>query len=489
MLTTNSILPLLALLAPLIAVPGILSSRHPNVREAWTFAAAAVLFGLVLSLLPSVLSGQHPAFVIAPVIPGAPLALRVDAAGMLFAIVASLLWIVTTAYSIGYMRSLQEHAQTRFFAFFATSLFATIGVAFSANLLTMYLFYELLSFATYPLVTHHQDEEAVKSGRKYLAYIVGASIGFALPALIATHILSGGDLSFGAGSMLSGEVGPATAAVLLVLFLFGFAKAAIMPLHGWLPAAMVAPTPVSALLHAVAVVKVGAFCIVRVVADVFGFEMLASMHLGGVITALAAVTMIGASLIALSQDGLKRRLAFSTIGQLAYIVMGVGLLTPLAVTGGVLHIAMHAFGKITLFFCAGAIYVATGEKYISRMGGLGRRMPWTMLAFFVGSLSIIGVPPTGGFLSKWNLLLGSAQAEAWVIMGVLLLSSLLNAAYFLPIVYRAFFPAPGAAALVESAGEAPAWCLAPPLFCAAVSVAVFFHPEPFIQLARMVAGL
>jgi multicomponent Na+:H+ antiporter subunit D len=353
----------------------------------------------------------------------------------------------------------------------------------------MYLFYELLSFATYPLVTHHQDEEAVKSGRKYLGYIVGTSIGLALPALLATYMLSGGELAFGGGSMLAGNAGAGTAAVLLVLFLFGFAKGALMPMHGWLPAAMVAPTPVSALLHAVAVVKVGAFCIVRVVTEVFGVDMLATLGLGGIITAIAAVTMLAASLIALTQDGLKRRLAFSTIGQLSYIAMGVGLLTPLAVTGGVLHIAMHAFGKITLFFCAGAIYVATGEKYISRMGGLGRRMPWTMLAFFIGSLSIIGVPPTGGFLSKWHLLLGTVQAEAWVIMGVLLLSSLLNAAYFLPLVYRAWFPVPGTANFDGPAKEAPTWCLAPPLVTAAISVAVFFHPEPLIQLARMVAGL
>lgn len=485
--TVASVLPLLALLAPLAAVPGILSARNPNVREAWSFAAALTLFGLVLGMLPGVLSGNLPVFEIAPVIPGAPLALRVDAAGMIFALVASLLWIVTTAYSLGYMRGLKEHAQTRFFSFFAVSLFATIGVAFSANLLTMYLFYELLSFATYPLVTHHQDEEATKAGRKYLAYIVGASIGLALPALIITYLLSG-SLAFGQGSMLAGKIGSAAGAVLLVFFLFGFAKAALMPFHSWLPAAMVAPTPVSALLHAVAVVKVGAFCILRVVTEVFGIDTLAALGLGGIITVLASITMIVASLIALSQDGLKRRLAFSTIGQLAYIVLGVGLLTPLGVMGGVLHIAMHAVSKITLFFCAGAIFVATGEKYISRMGGIGRRMPWTMLAFLIGSVSIIGIPPTAGFLSKWNLLLGTLQGDHWVLAGVLLVSSLLNAAYLLPVVYRAWFPPPGTVNFEGPMREAPAWCVAPALITAAISVIIFFHPEPVLRLARMAAG-
>ncbi|WP_029896771.1 monovalent cation/H+ antiporter subunit D family protein [Desulfohalovibrio reitneri] len=488
MQTTTSILPLLALLAPLVAVPGILSARGPNIREAWSFTAAALLFGLVLSLLPQVLDGATPTVLLAPVIPGAPLALRVDAAGMLFALVASSLWIVTTAYAIGYTRSLNKKSQTRFYTFFALSIFAAIGVAFSANLLTMYLFYELLSFSTYPLVTHGQDEEAKKSGRKYLTYIVGTSIGLALPAVIATHVLSG-SLGFGEGSMLAGHVSSGVGAVLLVMFLFGFAKAALMPVHGWLPAAMVAPTPVSALLHAVAVVKAGAFCIVRVVTEVFGVDLLATLGLGGIITALAAVTMLVASLIALSQDGLKRRLAFSTIGQLAYIAMGVGMLTPMGVTGGVLHIAMHAFGKITLFFCAGAIYVATGEKYISRMGGIGRRMPWTMLAFFIGSLSIIGVPPTGGFLSKWHLLLGTLQGEHWVLLGVLLLSSLLNAMYFLPIVYRAWFVPENEANFGKPVQEAPSWCLVPPLITAALSIAVFLHPTPLVDLARMVAGL
>lgn len=487
MLTLESILPLLALLAPLTAIPGILSARGPNIREAYTFAAALLLLGIVLAMLPGVLNGQSPELVLFNVIPGAPIALRMDPAGMLFALVASTLWIVTTAYAIGYMRAKKEKNQTRFYAFFAVSLFATMGAAMSANLLTLYLFYELLSFSTYPLVGHHQNDEAKKGARKYLTYLVSTSIGLALPALLVTAMLSG-TLDFGGAPLLEGKVDSVAGAVLLVAFLLGFAKSALMPVHGWLPAAMVAPTPVSALLHAVAVVKVGAFCAVRVVTEVFGMDFLGSLGIGEIITGLAAVTMLVSSFTALTQDGLKRRLAFSTIGQLSYIVLGVGMLNVVAATGGILHIAMHAIGKITLFFCAGAIYVATGEKYISRMGGIGRRMPLTMLAFLIGSLAIIGVPPTGGFLSKWNLLSGSLQGGHWILAGVLVVSSLLNASYFLPIVYKAWFCAPDEAQHAAPVREAPAWCLVPLLITAALSVAVFFYPETLIKLATMAAG-
>jgi len=487
MQTIYSLQPFLAILAALTAVPGIISARTPNIREAWTFAAALLMFGLVASMAPAVLAGKEYYFLLAPVIPGAPLALRVDAMGLLFALVASLLWVVTSAYSIGYMRGLNEHAQTRFFSYFAVSLFAAVGVAFSANLLTMYLFYELLSFSTYPLVAHHQDEESRKSGRKYLAYIVGTSIGLLLPAMILVYNLTG-TLDFQAVGVIGQHASSGLLLALVVAFLFGFAKAGLMPVHSWLPAAMVAPTPVSALLHAVAVVKVGVFCIFRVVTDVFGPETLSSLHLGNFITAVAAVTMVVASLIALSQDELKRRLAFSTVSQLSYIVLGAGLLNAAGMTGGLLHIAMHAFGKITLFFCAGAIFVATGEKYISKMTGIGRRMPLTMLAFFIGSLSIIGIPPTGGFLSKWGLLMGSVQGEHWVLVGVLVFSSMLNAAYFLPIVYRAFFCPPKESLHSGPVREAPTLCVAPTLITAGLSVAVFFYPHVFLNLARMAVG-
>jgi len=482
--TIVSIRPLVAVLVSICAVPLLILSKRSNIRETWTFAAAVAKFLIVLSMLPAILNGSQIVYTLAEVVPGAAIKFRVDPLGMLFALVASSLWIITSAYSIGYMRGLQEHSQTRYFCFFALALSATIGVAFSANLLTLYLFYEMLSLATYPLVTHHQDEEARASGRKYLTYILGTSIGLLLPAMLISYNLAG-TLEFARQGFLAGTCSKGLVAMLLVFFIFGFAKAAVMPFHGWLPAAMVAPTPVSALLHAVAVVKVGVFSIVRVLTGVLGTDLLSSLDLGLVICIAASFTIIVASLIALSQDNLKRLLAFSTIGQLSYIVLGVGLLSPKGMTGGILHMAMHAFGKITLFFCAGAIFVATGKRNISEMVGIGKRMPLTMAAFFIASLSIIGLPPTGGFLSKWYLVLGSLEAHQTVILVVLLTSSLLNAAYFMPIVYRAFFNPPDGNAQDTGIQEAPLFCVVPLTVTALISILLFFYPQPFFRLAQM----
>jgi multicomponent Na+:H+ antiporter subunit D len=483
--TIVSIKPLLAVLVSLMVVPILASSRAPNVREAWTFLAAGVKFLIVLSMLPTILKGTEIVYTIAEFVPGAAIQFRVDAFGMLFALVSSSLWIITTAYSIGYMRALKEHSQTRYFVFFAVALSATVGVAFSANLLTMYLFYEMLSFATYPLVTHHQDKEARSSGRKYLLYIVGTSIGLVLPAMLICYNLTG-TLEFGKQGFMAGAgASKGLIGLLMVMLVFGFAKAAIMPFHSWLPAAMVAPTPVSALLHAVAVVKVGVFSVVRVITCVFGTNLLLSLDLGTIIVFAASVTILVGSFIALSQDGLKRMLAFSTIAQLSYVVLGVALLSPKGMTGGMVHIAMHAFGKITLFFCAGAIFVATGKKNMSDMVGIGRRMPITMTAFFIGALSIIGMPPCGGFISKWYLVLGSLQAQQIPVLVVLLFSSLLNAAYFMPFVYKAFFCKPEEAMFENTIKEAPPFCVVPLVVTAIISIILLFYPQPFVRLASM----
>ncbi|MBW1803533.1 MAG: monovalent cation/H+ antiporter subunit D family protein [Deltaproteobacteria bacterium] len=483
--TITSIKPFLAVLVYLCVVPLLIASRAPNVREEWTFVAAAAKFLIVVSMVPTVLKGTEIVYTLVEVIPGVAIKFRVDALGMLFALVSSSLWIVTSVYSIGYMRGLKEHSQTRYFCFFALALSATIGVAFSANLLTLYLFYEMLSFATYPLVTHHQDEEARSSGRKYLLYIVGTSIGFVLPAMLISYNLAG-TLEFARHGFLAGTGSKGLIGLLLVLLIFGFAKAAIMPFHSWLPAAMVAPTPVSALLHAVAVVKVGVFSVVRVLTGVFGINLLLSFNFGPFIIFIASVTILVVSFIALTQDNLKRLLAFSTIAQLSYIVLGVGLLSPKGMTGGMVHIAMHAFGKITLFFCAGAIFVATGKRNISEMIGIGRRMPVTMAAFFIASLSIIGLPPCGGFISKWYLVLGSLEAHQVPILVVLLFSSLLNAAYFMPVVYKAFFCTPEETMFEKGVKEAPAFCVVPLVVTALGSMALFFYPQPFFRLASMV---
>jgi len=482
--TVFSVKPFLAVLVSLIAIPCIISSRSQNIRESWTFVAAAIKLALVLSMLPLVLNGGVVEYTVCQVFPNLGIAFRVDAFGMLFALVASSLWIVTSIYSIGYMRALDEHSQTRYFCFFAVALSATIGVAFSANLLTMYLFYEMLSLATYPLVTHHQDKEARSSGRKYLLYILGGSIGFALPAMLITYHFTG-TLDFTGHGVMAGHVTSGTALVLSLMFLFGFAKVGIMPMHSWLPAAMVAPTPVSALLHAVAVVKVGAFSVVRVFTGIVGTGVLAQYNISLIVCVIASFTVIVASMIALSQDELKRRLAFSTIGQLSYIILGVALLSESGMTGGMLHIAMHAFGKITLFFCAGAIFCATGIKYISKMKGIGRRMPITMTAFLIGSLSVVGLPPCGGFISKWYLVLGTIEAGQIAFLFVLLSSSFLNAAYFFPVFYNAFFCSPEEMLFEDKVDEAPIWCVVPLVITAGISIVLFFYPQPFLNLAKL----
>lgn len=493
--TVQSFLPLWACLASLAAVPVIvIFRREPTLREFTTFAAGIAKFALVLAMLPVILEGKVIVTTLVDGIGGinVPIAFRVDALGMLFALVASSLWILTSLYAIGYMRGLHEHSQTRFFAFFALSLCATLGVAFAGNLLTLYLFYEMLSLSTWPLVTHHQDKEARTGGRTYLSYLLGTSIAFAIPAVLFTYTRSGGNLDFGPEAILAQSgLGYWPALVLLLGFAFGFSKAGLMPFHSWLPGAMVAPTPVSALLHAVAVVKVGVFCVIRVVTGVFGLDLLGGLGVNLVLAWIAAFTIVTSSLIALTQDNLKRRLAFSTIGQLAYIVLGVALLNDHAVTGSVLHIAAHAVAKITLFFCAGAIFVATGKKYVSELAGLGRTMPVTMAAFFVGALGVIGLPPSLGLISKFHLVVGAADAGQIALLCVFLVSTILNAAYFLPVAWIAFFPKKGSVPpelerpfAWSSVREAPWACVAPLTLTALLSTVLFFASGFLQELAQ-----
>ena len=479
--------PLLAFLAPLVGLIGIAlaGEKRANLRELFTFLAAITQASLVLSMLPMVLSGAVIEFQIWQVFTNVPLLFRVDGPGLLFACVASILWIATTLYSVGYMRGLKEHAQTRFYSFFALSLSATIGVAFSANLLTIYFFYEMLSVSTFPLVTHMQDKEARTGGRTYLGYLLFTSLCLLLPALSWCYVwLDGGEIAmdFLADTGKLEFFSQNTQMILLVLFTFGFAKAGLMPLHSWLPGAMVAPTQVSALLHAVAVVKVGVFCVYRTYADLFGPEVLKRMDGQDWMIGLACATILISSLVALSQDNLKRRLAFSTIGQLGYVVLGATLATEQGMGGSVLHIAMHACGKITLFFCAGAIFVATGKKYVSQLRGLGRKMPVTMGAFMIGSLSVIGLPPLGGFVSKWYLALGALDRDAIWVVFVLLVSSLLNVFYLLPVAVTAFFRNDEDE---DNSGikEAPWACVVPLAVTAIGCFGLFFLSGPLLRLA------
>jgi len=482
-----SVIPLLAVLAPALGALFIAftGERRPNLRELWSFVAGLTMLTLIASMVPEVLSGGAPEIVLFRLLPGIELAFRADAFGLLFAIGASVLWLLTSAYSIGYMRTLKEHAQTRYFACFALALTATVGVALSANLFTMFLFYEGLTLVTYPLVGHHGDDKARAGARKYIIYLLGAAKVFLLAAIILTYNLAG-TLEFRAGGILPADKlaeQPTLLLVIFALFLFGFAKNALMPLHSWLPAAMVAPTPVSALLHAVAVVKTGVFCTVRVFLFVFGPDAMREIGADQLALVAASFTILVASLLALSQDNLKARLAFSTVSQLSYIILGATLLNASGVMGGVAHITNHAVSKITLFFCAGSIYVSTRKTEISQLSGLAKRMPWTMAAFSLASLSIVGIPLTSGFVSKWYLVLGAVELKSLPVLGVLLSSSLLTAAYLGPIVFKAYFePEPPGNNDRDEIHEVP-WMVAPLAITAALSLLLGLFPGPVLELA------
>ena len=441
--------PVAAVLISAAAIVLIVASyRRPNVRDAWSVLAAVGKFAVVASMVPGVLDGTEYRWSLGMVpgldsefVFGIEFALRADPLGMLFALLASFLWIFTAFYSVGYMRGLDEPNQTRFFAAFAGSLSAAIGIAFAENLVTIFLFYELLSVATYPLVAHDETEEARTAGRKYLAYTFFGG-GFLVLAGTALVFVLTGTTTFGATATELANADPALARAAFGLLAAGFGvKAALMPLHSWLPDAMVAPTPVSGLLHAVAVVKSGAFGVARVVLEVFEPDLVSDLGVGVILAAVAAFTLTVASVIALRQDRLKRRLAYSTISQLSYIVLGLSILGETATVGGLLHIPAHAFMKLTLFFCAGFIHVETHTDYISEMDGIGKRMPLTMVAFAVAAAGMAGIPLVAGFVSKWFILIGAVEAGGGqtVFAVVLLVSGVLNVAYFWPIVYGAFF--------------------------------------------------
>ena len=483
-LTPDILLPLIVIMPLLAAALLPLCHKNPNLREGITLIAGATTTLLTISLLPTVLNGITPEFQLAEPIPGLSLALKLEPLGMLFALIASSLWLVTSIYSIGYMRGAKEINQTRFYICFALAASFTLGLAFSSNLLTLFVFYEALTLSTYPLVTHKGSEEARKGGRVYLGILLTTSIMFFLPAIIWTYATAG-TLDFTPGGVFNSHTSTFTAGILLLLFFFGAGKAALMPFHRWLPSAMVAPTPVSALLHAVAVVKAGVFTVLKISVYIFGLDLLGTLATRDFLMYLAAAGILLASLVAMTKDNLKARLAYSTVSQLGYITLGALLAVQAGVIGAGMHIAMHAFGKITLFFCAGAIYVATKKTNISDMKGLGRAMPLTMAAFFIGSLSIIGLPPTGGTWSKWFLMLGTLESEQLILMGVLMISSLLNIAYLLPIPVRGFFSKENKDTAVK---EAPFACLLAISITAAGCLLLFFFPQGLHDLTAMIIG-
>jgi formate hydrogenlyase subunit 3/multisubunit Na+/H+ antiporter MnhD subunit len=483
--------PLFVLLCPAIAAPMILLfGKRPNTREGWTIAAGVTMFALVFSMVSVVLQGEVITFrFFQTVFEGVDFGFKVDAFGLIFALTSSSLWILVSFYSIGYMRSLKEHAQTRYYFCFALAILGAIGIALSANLLTMFVFYEILTVSTYPLVIHDQTREALSAGRKYFAYLLTSGVFF-LFAVMMTYYLTGTTDFTNGGIEALGSAPQLTLVVLFFCFLLGFLKAAWMPFHSWLPTAMVAPTPVSALLHAVAVVKAGVFGIVRIVCYIYGVDLMREVYFAGghlnlglALAFIAGFTMIVANLFAIAQDNLKRRLAYSTINQLSYIILGVALLPSIAsadpsfygVKGAMMHIMFHGFMKITLFLCAGAILVVTGKKNISEMGGIGKTMPITMLAFSVGALGMSGIPPAVGFISKWYLCLGSLEGGGIMItfLFVLLAASLLDVVYFFPILHTAFFKEPEGEGEEEVIKEAPLFMLIPLTITAIFSI-IFF---------------
>jgi multicomponent Na+:H+ antiporter subunit D len=485
----ESLRPLAAVLVSLAAVPLILASRRrPNLREAWTLLAAVAKAALVLSMLPWVLEGRAPECRLWTLSPGIVLALRVDPLGLVFGIVASTLWVLTSVYSIGYVRGAHEQKQTRYFASFAVCLSATLGIAFAANLLTFLVFFEMLTLATYPLVLHKETPEAKAGARRYLAYTLPAGLALLLATAVSWSLA--GRLEFRPGGFLAEDMASRGALqALFLLFVLGVGvKAGLMPLHSWLPAAMVAPTPVSALLHAVAVVKAGGFGVLRVTGFVFGPALTAEIAAGPALAWAAGITLTLASLLAMAQDDLKRRLAYSTVGHLGYIVLGAALVNAWSWTGAVLHLVFHATMKITLFFCAGAIYVRTHRERVSELAGIGRQMPVTMAAFAVASLGLAGVPGVNGFVSKWGLAAGVAAADRTALLGLLVLSGVLNAAYFFPVVHAAFFKRSPA---FPRFGEASPLLVGPLALTAAASVVLGIVPDVGVHawaLARATAA-
>lgn len=461
----NDLRPLLApTISALCAGLVLLMGASRVWRATWSLAAAVIKFAIVWSMLPASLAGTVYVFTLGEVMPGLSIAFRVDSFGLFFALVTSTLWVLTTIYAIAYMRG--SHSLRRFFSFFALCVSTTVAIAFAENLFTLFLFYELLTVCTYPLVVHGQGASARRAGRKYLAYTLFGG-GLILAGMMMVYHATG-TLSLAHSGILDGVADRGLLLAIFLTLIVGFGvKAAIMPLHAWLPAAMVAPTPVSALLHAVAVVKAGVFGVLRVIYDVFGVNLLQDLGYTVWLGYLAGFTIIAASVMALRQNRFKGRLAWSTISQLSYILLAASLLTPAAALAAIVHLANQAFAKITMFFVAGAIEHNTGKTHIDQLDGIGYRMPWTMAAFTVAGLSFMGVPLLAGFVTKWYLSLGALSAGSGGFVAIMALSGLLNAAYWLPIIYRAFFRETGQPCIRE---QTSLMLLIPILVCAAYIV-------------------
>jgi multicomponent Na+:H+ antiporter subunit D len=468
---STSALPLIAMLAPLISLAAIfaLPRRSPAVRKWVCVAGSLAAFGLVLAMLPDILDGHGFTLNITEMIGGLNIGLAVDNLGYYFALVLSFMWVLATVYSVKYI----DHKEDRFFAFMALCEVFLLGCAFSANMFTYFIFYELMTFGSYPLIVHEETEQARKAGLKYLVYAIfaGAVLFF---AIVAHYFWGANDLSFGSLGTLSLETASRTVLIIIFfLYLAGFGvKAAIMPLHGWVPDAHpAAPSPASALLSGV-ILKAGAFGIMRVVFNIFGVDLMRELKVYIPFAILAGITIVLASIFAITQDNLKRRLAYSSIGQVSYILLGMALLTHDGALGGIMHLAHHALMKGCLFLCAGVILVKTGKKNVSEMKGIGYRLPLTMFCFSLCALAMMGTPPTVGFVSKWLIGNGALEAGEPIYLVVLLTSALLNAIYFLPIIYAAFFQYEDGQAPPFSWREKTRWEMLAPVILLAMLVLI-----------------
>jgi len=490
----------LSMLVPMIGFVAIWAAgRSPNLREAATLVTGAVLIALTLVVFAAVGEGARPGYLLYTVVGGLPIAFQAEPLGAMFAVLASVLWFVNSLYSIGYMRGHHEKHQTRFYMCFAIAIASAMGVAYAANLFTLFIFYEVLTLSTFPLVTHKGDEAAKHGGRVYLGVLMGTSIGLLLPAIVWVYSIAG-TTDFTPGGVLSAplaDAGPLPA-ILMGLFAFGVAKAALMPVHPWLPNAMVAPTPVSAFLHAVAVVKAGVFSVLKIAVYIFGIDFLSDTGASTPFMWIAAGSILLASAIAMRKDNLKARLAYSTVSQLSYVTLGAMLATQMGVMGGAMQIAAHAAGKMTLFMCAGAIYVGAHKTLVSELRGLGPKMPFTFIAFFIGAMSIVGLPPMGGSWPKFLLMLGAADAGQLAIIGVLIVSSLLNVVYLLSIPVQAFYLLPaGEGGKPQGSGakaidwrnihEAPLLCVIPPMITALFALLLFIFADPLYAYLAPIA--
>lgn len=454
---------LFPIIVPIIAGILVRVFNMEDRRKRQRFVGAAVILSAVITIAV-LLMLQGQSFRFFSVAPGFSFELAVDSMSVVFGLLVSILWVFTTFYAFGYMS--HEGNEVRFFTFFTMAMGVSVGLALAANPITLYLFYELLTFITFPLVVHAGTEEAIRAGRKYLAYsIFGATLSL-VSIVFLTAFSAGvtGELPFALGGVLNAALVQNNEGLLQAMYFVGFlgfgVKSAVFPLHGWLPSAYVAPTPVTALLHAVAVVKAGVFGILRLTYYAYGTELIKDSWVQIVCLALIFITILYGSSSALRTRHLKKRLAYSTISQLSYILFCAMMLSDIGLQAALVYMVFHAIIKITLFFCCGSVMFTTGVTDVREMSGYGKIMPVTFVCFAISALALTGVPPTAGFFGKFMIAsaaFGSGQKAMGAIGAVVvMISAMLTALYLLPLSLKAFFPAKGREVADTTRKEAPA---------------------------------